>query len=298
VTIEHEASPVVTVELRFAVDATEAPLAYPDDDEHLAVELAGPALFATLVVPVGEARTWAGELFAAVAVAHREATGAPTPSPTTSSPTSPQPTATTPGPAYWSKATASNRLVSASISPSTSPAIACPPRSCAPASSNTSTPGSTWPASWCPKARRWPAACRERLSVANPQAASAGRRGGRTTERSEASACRASTGPTSGRGRGDRREGSNTIATRGLPTPTRPPRPPMGGEVTRAGERPVSHSETHPSRRRRRGRSIGPQLTVPRCALRLTSVWSPSGCPTSRRCRPGVPIRDGVHQRR
>ena len=70
------------VELRFAVDGREAPLVYPDNIhvepvEDLAVEVAGPGVLATLVLPVGEARSWAGELFAAVAVAHREATGDP-----------------------------------------------------------------------------------------------------------------------------------------------------------------------------------------------------------------------------
>ncbi len=70
------------VELRFAVDGREAPLVYPDSVhveavEDLAVEVAGPGVLATLVVPVGQARTWAGELFAAVAVAYREATGDP-----------------------------------------------------------------------------------------------------------------------------------------------------------------------------------------------------------------------------
>ena len=70
------------VELRFAVDGREAPLVYPDSIhvepvEDLAVEVAGPGVLATLVVPVGQARTWAGELFAAVSVAYREATGDP-----------------------------------------------------------------------------------------------------------------------------------------------------------------------------------------------------------------------------
>jgi hypothetical protein len=70
------------VELRFAVDGREAPLVYPDNMhvepvEDLAVEVAGPGVLATLVLPLGQARTWAGELFAAVAVAHREATGEP-----------------------------------------------------------------------------------------------------------------------------------------------------------------------------------------------------------------------------
>jgi len=73
-----------TVELRFPVDATEAPLAYPEPAwphsavvERLEVELAGPGLLATLILPIAEARSWAGELFAAVAVAYREATGDP-----------------------------------------------------------------------------------------------------------------------------------------------------------------------------------------------------------------------------
>ena len=70
------------VELRFAVDATEAPLAYPDTPypdpvEDLAVELSGPGLLATLIVPIGQARGWAADLFGAVSVAYREATGDP-----------------------------------------------------------------------------------------------------------------------------------------------------------------------------------------------------------------------------
>ncbi len=70
------------VELRFAVDGREAPLAYPDSGhvepvQDLAVEVAGLGVLATLVVPVGLARSWAGELFAAVSVAYREATGDP-----------------------------------------------------------------------------------------------------------------------------------------------------------------------------------------------------------------------------
>jgi hypothetical protein len=72
------------VELRFTVDATEPPLAYPGVSypetaavEDLEVELAGPGVLATLVVPLRDARAWAGELFGAVAVAYREATGDP-----------------------------------------------------------------------------------------------------------------------------------------------------------------------------------------------------------------------------
>ena len=67
-------------EMRFQVDADEAPLCYPDghlDPENLAVEIAGPAVLATLVVPLERAREWAGELFGAVSVAYRELTGDP-----------------------------------------------------------------------------------------------------------------------------------------------------------------------------------------------------------------------------
>ncbi|MGH9170163.1 MAG: hypothetical protein ACRD0Z_04755 [Acidimicrobiales bacterium] len=65
-------------ELRFHVDADEAPLCYPDshrEPENLAVEIAGPSMLATLVVPTGKAREWAGELFGAVSIAYRELTG-------------------------------------------------------------------------------------------------------------------------------------------------------------------------------------------------------------------------------
>jgi hypothetical protein len=71
-------------ELRFSVDADEPPLAYPDDPwptpadaEALAVQVAGPGLRATLVLPMDAARWWAGELYAAVSVAYRQATGDP-----------------------------------------------------------------------------------------------------------------------------------------------------------------------------------------------------------------------------
>jgi hypothetical protein len=81
--VSPEPTPTV-VELRFAVDATEAPLAYPalsyphpETVEQLEVELAGPGLLATLVLPIADARSWAGELFGAVSVAYREATGDP-----------------------------------------------------------------------------------------------------------------------------------------------------------------------------------------------------------------------------
>lgn len=72
----------VSVELRLPVDASEVPLVfvdtpYPDPPEHLAIELAGPGLLATLVLAIGDARAWAGGLLEAVCVAHREATGDP-----------------------------------------------------------------------------------------------------------------------------------------------------------------------------------------------------------------------------
>jgi len=68
------------VELRIPIDASEAPNVFADDypdGTDLAVELAGPGLLATLVVPVGRAREWAGELFAQISIAYRELTGDP-----------------------------------------------------------------------------------------------------------------------------------------------------------------------------------------------------------------------------
>lgn len=58
-------------------NADEAPLCYPDSRCGLAFEVAGPGVLATLVLPLEKAREWAGELFAAVSVAYREATGDP-----------------------------------------------------------------------------------------------------------------------------------------------------------------------------------------------------------------------------
>jgi hypothetical protein len=75
------AEPAVRAELRIPIDATEAPIAFEDtypDATDMAVEVAGPAgLLATLVLPIAEARSWAGELFSAVSVAYREVTGDP-----------------------------------------------------------------------------------------------------------------------------------------------------------------------------------------------------------------------------
>lgn len=68
------------VEVRIPVDAVEAPNVFEDDwpdASRLAVELAGPGVLATLVVPTADARQWAGELFAAISGAYREVTGDP-----------------------------------------------------------------------------------------------------------------------------------------------------------------------------------------------------------------------------
>lgn len=67
-----------TLELRLPVDVEEAPLGYDDYDGTLAIELAlAGGGYANLILPTDGARAWAGELFAAVTVAHREATGDP-----------------------------------------------------------------------------------------------------------------------------------------------------------------------------------------------------------------------------
>ena len=66
------------LELRLPVDVDEAPLGYDDYGGNLAVELAlAGGGYANLILPTGGARAWAGELFGAVTVAHREATGDP-----------------------------------------------------------------------------------------------------------------------------------------------------------------------------------------------------------------------------
>jgi hypothetical protein len=67
-----------TLELRLPVDVTEPPLGYDDYGGTLAIEvmLAGGG-YANLILPTDGARAWAGELFGAVTVAHREATGDP-----------------------------------------------------------------------------------------------------------------------------------------------------------------------------------------------------------------------------
>ena len=66
------------LELRLPVDGAEAPFAYPDGEGCLSLEVAllGGG-YASLVFPTGDARRWAGEAFAAISVAYREATGDP-----------------------------------------------------------------------------------------------------------------------------------------------------------------------------------------------------------------------------
>lgn len=68
-------------DIRFAVDTEEVPLCYPEGcrpaAERIVVEIAGPHLLVTLVLPTETAREWAGELFAGVSLAYREATGDP-----------------------------------------------------------------------------------------------------------------------------------------------------------------------------------------------------------------------------
>ncbi len=65
------------VELRVPLDATDIPVAYLDRDGLLGVEMAGPGAQVTLTLALSGAREWAAELFAAISVAYREATGDP-----------------------------------------------------------------------------------------------------------------------------------------------------------------------------------------------------------------------------
>ena len=66
------------IELRLPLDGSEAPFAYPEAEGCLALEVAlSGGGYASLVLPAGEARSWAGEAFAAFSVAYREATGDP-----------------------------------------------------------------------------------------------------------------------------------------------------------------------------------------------------------------------------
>jgi hypothetical protein len=68
-------------DIRFAVDTEEMPLSYPEwrgqAAQRLVVEVPGRHLLVSFVLPTETAREWAGELFAGVASAYREATGDP-----------------------------------------------------------------------------------------------------------------------------------------------------------------------------------------------------------------------------
>jgi len=71
-----------SVEVRFRIEPSEPPLAYPVPSADrtvtdLDVEMVGPGALATVTLPLAEARAWAGELFSAVSVAYRDATGDP-----------------------------------------------------------------------------------------------------------------------------------------------------------------------------------------------------------------------------
>jgi hypothetical protein len=72
----------ICVEVRFRIEPSEPPLAYPVfTADHtvtdLDVEVVGPGVLATFTLPLDQARAWAGELFSAVSVAYREAIGDP-----------------------------------------------------------------------------------------------------------------------------------------------------------------------------------------------------------------------------
>src|SRR5580704_2713071 len=79
----HQPRSLDSAAVRFAVDTTEAPLAWPVDRwpdpaaTDFEVELIAHGMDVTMSLPVEGAREWAGELFAAVTVAYREATGDP-----------------------------------------------------------------------------------------------------------------------------------------------------------------------------------------------------------------------------
>ncbi len=76
-------TPLASAEVRFAVETSEAPLAYPTTSwpdpaaTEIEVELIAHGVHVTMTLPIEGARAWAGELFAAVSVAYREATGDP-----------------------------------------------------------------------------------------------------------------------------------------------------------------------------------------------------------------------------
>lgn len=66
------------MELRLPVQAANTPVAYPDAGGWLALEVAlSGGGHANLVLATEQARRWAGDVFAAVSAAYREATGDP-----------------------------------------------------------------------------------------------------------------------------------------------------------------------------------------------------------------------------
>lgn len=100
---DREAAPS-PLELRFEIGPAEAPLAYPvigwpeQPVAELEVEMVGPGVLANLIVLLAGPRAWAGELFSAVSVAHREATGDPHALTDAELAELPDPEADTPGP--------------------------------------------------------------------------------------------------------------------------------------------------------------------------------------------------------
>lgn len=70
---------LAAMELRLPIDAGDPPLGYPNGDDTIDVEIAldNGTGFVNLVLPIDTARMWAADLFGAVTVAHREATGDP-----------------------------------------------------------------------------------------------------------------------------------------------------------------------------------------------------------------------------
>jgi len=87
------------IELRLPVDGAEAPFAYPDADGCLALEMAlSCGGYVSLVLATDDARCWAGEAFAAISTAYREATDDPVRCLSKSWRPCPRPPLTAPGP--------------------------------------------------------------------------------------------------------------------------------------------------------------------------------------------------------
>jgi len=69
-------------EIWLSVDTEEDPIAYAlqrgsERPDRIEVEITGPSTTLRLGLPMAEARVWAAELFSAVSLAYREATGDP-----------------------------------------------------------------------------------------------------------------------------------------------------------------------------------------------------------------------------